>query len=288
MLQHSLGCVVCSAPTAQLFMKYNYPIDKCTRCGHAAVDGLRAEEHANTTYGDEYFFGGGAGYPNYLSQGDLVRDHGRAYASVLARHGAPGSCLDVGCAAGFVLQGLADAGWTGVGLDPNPRMVQHARDVLKLNAVVGTLESYESSEQFDLVSLIQVVGHFWNLRQAIGAGASHVKPGGLCLIEYWNRDSLPARLLGEHWHEYSPPSVLHWFGPSDLDLLMAQFGLVRVDAGKPKKYISGEHLKSLLAYKSRGVVGGSILAAMTKLVPGGLKVPYPAWDVAWSLYRKAS
>jgi hypothetical protein len=47
-----------------------------------------------------------------------------------------------------------------------------------------------------------------------------VPRGRAWIIETWNRDDWVARLLGRHWHEYSPPSVLHWFNPDGLRRLV--------------------------------------------------------------------
>jgi len=73
-------------------------------------------------YDDDYFQGGKAGYPDYLAEADLLRCHGRWYGRLLAKYMQPGRVLDIGAAAGFILQGFQDCGWKGNGVEPNQRM----------------------------------------------------------------------------------------------------------------------------------------------------------------------
>lgn len=132
---------------------------------------------------------------------------------------APGTVLDVGAAGGFVLQGLFDCGWRGRGLEPNAWMASHARDTLGIPVDIGCLESFHCDDRFQLLTMIQVIPHFANLSRALEAAASVTAAEGFWLVETWNRDSWTARCFGTHWHEYSPPSVLHWFSPEGLKQL---------------------------------------------------------------------
>ena len=100
---------------------------------------------------------------------------------------------------------------TGVGLEPNGAMTDFGREDLGLDMRQGTLESFDSSEKFDLVSMIQVVAHFYDPRAAFEKAAGLLDENGCLLIETWDRESVSARVFGKNWHEYSPPSVLHWF-----------------------------------------------------------------------------
>jgi hypothetical protein len=67
---------------------------------------------------------------------------------MLKRFTPPGSVLDVGAAAGFLLAGLRQIGWSGSGVEPNDRMAEHARSQLGLNVRTGTLESLPPYEQY--------------------------------------------------------------------------------------------------------------------------------------------
>ncbi len=150
-------------------------IADCTQCDHRFFAGALDADHVDHIYGDAYFFGGGDGYDDYLTERDLLWAQGRRYGALLAEHAAPGRLLDVGSAAGFISGGLAEAGWTVTGLEPNAAMVAHAVDRLGLDAVQGSLEEAPDLPPFDAVCLIQVVGHFHDLSRAMAQVARLTK-----------------------------------------------------------------------------------------------------------------
>jgi SAM-dependent methyltransferase len=235
-------------------------------------------------YGDDYFFGGGAGYADYLSEAALLRDRGVSYARLLRRFVSTGAVLDVGAAAGFVLEGFLSEGWAGRGIEPNARMCNAANERLGPLVDVGILESYESPQTYDLVAMIQVVAHFSDPRQALARAAELTRPGGFWLVETWNRESLAARVFGKWWHEYSPPSVLHWFSRSGLQRLAGSLGFSELAWGRPRRWISLGHARSLLEHKLRGRVLRHLLRPL-RLMPDSLRLPYPGDDLFWALFR---
>ncbi|MGQ9888939.1 MAG: class I SAM-dependent methyltransferase [Aggregatilineales bacterium] len=243
-------------------------------------------EHAQRVYDDSYFLGGGAGYPDYLGEAKLLIKHSERYGRLLSRYMQAGRVLDVGAAAGFIVKGLHNTGWVGMGIEPNARMADYGRSVLGVNGQTSTLEQLSADERFDLVSMIQVVAHFYDIRQAFKQAAAVTKPGGCWLIETWNKDSFVARALGPNWHEYSPPSVLHWFAPVTLKALAAQYGFAEIARGEPSKWLNGAHVKSLLAYKMTGSALQRPANALLRLLPDELPLPYPTFDLFWALYRK--
>jgi SAM-dependent methyltransferase len=286
MQHYSLDCPICQSFSRRLFQKEAFWIWRCRSCGHQFLDLETTAHHAAIVYGDDYFNGGGAGYPGYLGEADLICAHGRRYGQILNRYMKPGRMLDVGAAAGFVLQGLMQSGWQGAGIEPNHSMATYGRDCLKLDVRTGSFEQFQAQEQYDLVTMIQVIPHFWDLSQALKSAEKLTVPGGYWLIETWNRDSKLAKLFGESWHEYSPPSVLRWFAPEDLGLLAEQYGFEEVDRGRPQKWISGAHVKSLVGHKlsSMGVL--RYARPLLRLIPDRLRLPYPSEDLFWVLYRK--
>ena len=111
----------------------------------------------------------------------------------------------MGCAAGFILRGFKDSGWDVYGIEPNETMAGYGRIELNLNITTGSLETYQSFQQFDLVNLIQVIGHFYDIDTALIKLSGLVKQNGLVLVESWNMKSTIAKVMGKNWHEYSPP-----------------------------------------------------------------------------------
>lgn len=279
-------CQICDGPMRPLFLKDSYWILGCDECGHRSADLGDLSGHVERVYGDDYFTGGGAGYSDYLAEREILRCHGQRYGRLLRRYMQPGAVLDVGAAAGFVLQGLVDAGWRGRGVEPNPTMSEHARSRLGLSVETGSLESFQTGERFDLVAMIQVVAHFVDLRESLRSASGLTRPGGFWLIETWNRESSTARIFGRHWHEYSPPSVVHWLTPTTLRRLAARLGFREIARGRSAKWLNGAHAMSLLQYKLGDSLPGRCLAGAVRLLPRNLPLPYPGDDLFWMLLRK--
>ena len=194
--------------------------------------------------------------------------------------------LDVGCAAGYILKGFRECGWDGIGIEPNPKMADHARSILGTDVKNTTLEEFQSNKQFDLISMIQVVPHFNDVCKALQVASELTKPGGYWLVETWNRESLIARILGKHWHEYCPPSVLHWFSPNSLKRLAAQFGFQEVHRGRPAKKISMKHAKTVLEQAYGNPLINKTTKLIGRIIPERSTLPYPFDDIFWSLYQK--
>ena len=279
-------CPICHHASQVVFAAHGYGIRACGTCSHRFADIEVAANHTEQIYSDQYFQGGGAGYPDYLGEARILRNHGRWYGKRLAAYLPPGKMLDVGAAAGFVLQGFTDCGWQGHGIEPNPKMAAYARETLGLTVQAGALEDLQPNETYDLVSMIQVIAHFTDLRRALQVACDLTKPSGYWLIETWNKDSFAARAFGQNWHEYSPPSVLHWFSPTTLKALAAQYGLREIARGRPSKWINGGHAKSLLQYKLQGVPLGRQMGKLLNLLPEYLPLPYLADDLFWMLLQK--
>lgn len=285
--ERAILCPLCECLPVPVFRKSDYELMDCRVCGHrfCGFGAVAPESHVETHYGDRYFEGGGAGYADYIREGTLVRNHGRRYGKMLARKLGANAVLDVGSAAGFFLQGLTDAGWHGKGVEPNGKMAGFARHALSLDVFHGPFEAYRENRRFDLVTMIQVIAHFLNPLETVRQAALLLKPGGSLFVETWNRSSWTARLFGQKWHEYSPPTVLHWFDIKGLRTLGGKAGLSVQAHGRPVKWLDGAHAKSLLRHVLEGTPGALALP-LTRLLPDATPIPYPSEDLFWMLFRK--
>src|SRR3990172_3299595 len=112
-------CPICGGESRRLFQKHGYWIRECEACGHQFTEIEQREGHVDRIYGDHYFSGNPAGYPDYLAERELLVAHGRSYARLLRRYMKPGTVLDVGAAAGFILEGFEEWDWVCRGIEPN-------------------------------------------------------------------------------------------------------------------------------------------------------------------------
>ena len=269
-----------------LFKQKEYEILECKKCGHRFTEINDIDGHITKVYGDDYFFEGKAGYPNYLNEKDILYEYGIAYSKIISKYTSPGQLLDTGCAAGFILKGFEDSGWKGFGIEPNETMASYGRNQLNLNIKTGTLETYESSEKFDLINLIQAIGHLYDLDKAFLKIVDLLKDNGLVLVESWNMKSSIARLLGKNWHEYSPPSVVQWFSDRTLEDLFEFYGFKLISKGYPPKKINIEHALSLMDEKLFQFPFKKRLFSFSSKLLGKYNINYPPLDLKWYLFKK--
>lgn len=275
-----MKCPLCSSQSKFVFEINDFNLRDCISCSHRFAEIHADELHVSKTYDDSYFHGGGAGYSDYLIESEMLRKRGRMYAKKIAKFSQKkGKILDVGAAAGCILNGFIDEGWNGLGLEPNLKIASYGRQEYGLDIKQGSLEGFRTNEKFDLISMIQVVPHFYKQRKAFENATNLLAKNGLLLIETWNRESISAKVFGKYWHEYSPPSVLQWFSLKGLTVFLKDFGLEKIAHGRPTKKISGKHAKSLIKYR----IGNSFLL---NLIPDKINLPYPSEDLFWALYRK--
>ena len=286
MQKHCDDILTCKEKRTTCFEKNGYPIVECGQCGHRFIQLQNVGNHLDEVYSDDYFFAGKDGYPNYLDEKDMLYKYGTSYAKIVGRHMQPGHVLDAGCAAGFILKGFEDAGWKCHGIEPNQTMAAYGKEQLHLDITVGGLETFETAQKFDLINMIQVIGHFYNLDKALLNVSNLLKPQGHVLVESWNRNSRIARVMGKNWHEYSPPSVVHWFSDETIIELFRYYGFTLVQKGYPPKRINIKHALSLVDAKTPNFIFKKKIIKLLSNSVGRLNVKYPPVDLKWYLFKK--
>lgn len=275
-----MKCPLCNSQSKLTFTVKGFEILDCLACNHRFTNIRTDATHVEKVYDHSYFHEGGAGYSDYLLESDLLYERGKKYAKKIQKVIAQkGRVLDVGSAAGFILKGYVDEGWHGIGIEPNLEMAKYGCQELGLEIKQGAFENYKTPLKFDFISMIQVVSHFYEQKKAFENASKLLKKGGYLLIESWDRNSISAKIFGKKWHEYSPPSVLHWYSLKSLTNYLTKFGFERIEHGRPAKKISGRHIKSLLKYH----LGES---AILNIIPEKMKFRYPSEDLFWVIFRK--
>jgi 2-polyprenyl-3-methyl-5-hydroxy-6-metoxy-1,4-benzoquinol methylase len=276
----------CNEEKLLLFIKNGYHILDCHKCLRRFSVIRDSETHLSHVYSDDYFFEGKDGYPNYLGEKDILIKYGIYYGKIIGKFVQPGRVLDVGCAAGFILKGFESLGWDAYGIEPNATMATYGKTELNLNIHHGSLENYQSDVKFDLVTLIQVIGHFYDVDKSMENISHLLDQNGLVLVESWNMKSLIARILGKYWHEYSPPSVINWFSDKSLISLFRNYRFELVDSGFPAKRINLKHALSLIGENTPNMFFKKKLFDFLGKLIGRIVINYPPVDLKWYIFRK--
>lgn len=258
------ACPICAAPTVPEERFGPAPLFRCDACTFVQLAG----DVDPALYGDAYFASYAGG--DYLAEEPQRRHESRIRLDLLAQVApARGRLLEVGAAAGFLLDEARAAGWQGVGIEPNDAMAAHARDALGLDVRSGRLgEVPLEPASFDAACAFHVVEHLDAPLDALRAVHDALRPGGHVLVEVPNARSAAARRLGAAWQPLDLPYHVGHHGPRSLRTLLerAGFDVVRVDT-VPFALYAARNRAELLA---RGLVEALRARA---LLPAG---PHPS------------
>ena len=285
-----MKCPVCNFNYSRPFIKdeRGYLIVSCNNCKHVYLDFEPLPDHVSSVYSDDYFKGREDGYPDYIQLEPLLIRRGHYYSKIIGQFTGPGNMLDVGCGSGFIMKGFKDDGWEVKGIEPNINMAKYAKDKFDFDISETAFEQYQDQRTFDLITMIQVFAHFYDVRKCLKKASQFLKPNGLLLIETWNKNSLTAKVMGDAWHEYSPPSVTNWFTPPSLNMLVEQYNFKNLISKRTFKKIQLKHAKSLLSSKSEKSFIIRIIAKIVKFFPNETELIYPADDLFYMVFRKTS
>lgn len=167
---------------------------RCRRCGLEYVSPRPAAGDIVDAYsqGDD---------PAYVSQ---VEARQRTFDAALARieemQPGKGRLLDVGTAAGAFLAAARARGWEAEGCEPNRWMAEWG--ARQYGVVIRPGELFDQDyppETFDVVTLWDVIEHTPDPSRVVRRIGELLKPGGLVIINYPDRGSWIATLMGRRW-----------------------------------------------------------------------------------------
>ncbi len=238
----------------------------CTSCGLARLDPLPTSGEAEGVYGRGYFEGQvPGGYDDYVGDESLHRRNAQARLALIRRFwpSRPGALLDVGCALGFFLDEARADGWSASGVDVSPYAADWARRELNLDIRPEATSWIESGCRFDVVTFFQVLEHVARPDEMLDVVRESQRPGGLLVLETWNRASWIPRLSGRRWQQVNAPTVIHLFDRCTLRLLLARHGYEVQWTGRTTKLVRLEFALRLLE-RSVGRLVGSALRALER------------------------
>lgn len=273
-----MSCPNCTnSSVSPLFIKDGFQYITCHACGGAWLASPQAESEG--LYDFDYFVGSrNGGYLDYEADAPLHERNAERRLALIRRHysGHSGDMLDVGCATGFLLHHAKQRGWRTIGLDISSWARRRAAQRFGLD-VRADLRSC-TDESFDVVTAFQVLEHMPHPASALAEIYRCLRPGGLLVIETWDRQSWIARLFGRHWQQVTPPSVVHLFTRRSLVQSLTRQGFGAVAFHRVSKLVSLRFVASLLAQKHPRQLG--FLAALAQRSwLGTLAFPYSLGDL---------
>ena len=177
--------------------EYRRELFQCSLCRHFVsvhdMDGkeqsLYSGQYVDSTYGDavgmrrtfDRIIGLPAGRSDNQGRVRRVLDFAQAH---LPSNRQPWRVLDVGSGLCVFLHGMKGAGWRCTAVDPDARAVQHAREVVGVNAIRGDwMDIAPPADHFDLVTFNKVLEHVKDPVAMLGRAKDFLTPGGFVYVE---------------------------------------------------------------------------------------------------------
>ncbi len=229
------SCQLCGSDQAStLFTDPPYEVHRCTQCSFVYVSPRYCDETIHQVYDADYWNSGSPktkGYANYASEEPLyLKTFRRRRTFVENQCPSPARILDVGCAAGYFLRVMRDAGHTVFGVELSAPIAQKAIEHLGAErGFIGQLEQAPAEPfapgSFDLVTMWDVIEHVPDPHAMLQLCKRMLKPGGRILLETQNVDSRFAALLGRRWHHFKHEEHIYHFHPRTIRDLLHSGGL---------------------------------------------------------------
>jgi hypothetical protein len=222
--------------------KYQRNISKCDKCGHYLsmhdmdLTGLYDGDYVDALYQDDDKF-----LETFYRIRNLDKSESDNFARVdrvlgFAKKHLPGvkspKALDVGSGLCVFLDRLKDSGWDCTALDTDPRQVQHAKDIVGINAILGDFTETVELGQFHLIALNKVLEHVIDPVTMLNRCHGFLEAGGFVYLEV--PDGERAALDGKDREEFY---IDHWhmFIPESLEILTANAGFKIIEMKRLKE-----------------------------------------------------
>jgi 2-polyprenyl-3-methyl-5-hydroxy-6-metoxy-1,4-benzoquinol methylase len=138
---------------------------------------------------------------------------------------ARGNLLEVGSGLGFLLHFFKEDGWATTGVEPDPLCCQHARAILGLDIIAGTLQNAKcAADSYDVALMMHVIEHVSDPRQTLSELFQMLRPGGVLVVETPRYDSLAFKLLGHRERSVSCEGHVYFFTTSTMERIAQKVG----------------------------------------------------------------
>jgi 2-polyprenyl-3-methyl-5-hydroxy-6-metoxy-1,4-benzoquinol methylase len=183
----------------------------CHNCGLGMRYPRSERSELSQIYEDNYFSGNttDTGYYDYSSEKKWRIKKAENYLSQLEKilkiNPQKTSVLDVGSGFGYFLVPLKKRGYSFLGIELSSDAVGIANKKFKTKTIKGELinlykEKKLKKNSFDLITLWDVLEHFYDFNEELYIINKLLKPGRFVALRTNNIDSIEYKILGKHFH----------------------------------------------------------------------------------------
>lgn len=260
-------CPICSNVEFSSFLEVKdhmitqeiFNIVSCNKCGFHFTNPIPELDSIGHYYKGEAYVSHSSskkGFINWLY--NVVRRRTLKQKVSWLRSNSEGNrLLDLGCGTGHFLRAAIDAGYQGVGIEPD----QDARKFAQSENNITPLPQSElyrlEKGSIDVVSMWHVLEHVYDLQKDVEVLSQLLSDKGTFFIAVPNMNSFDAQKYNSSWAAYDVPRHLYHFKETDIINLFGRFGF-ELTKVVPMKFDA--YYVSMLSEK---YIGGSMLKAIT-------------------------
>lgn len=182
--------------------------------------------------------------------------------------------LDLGCGDGLAMEVASEFGYSSVGIDIDPEIVEQARGRGIGEVHCHSLEQLASLKEntigsFDAITLFDILDHVGNPRAVIQFSHRHLRSGGFLYVEVTDIESFYARVTGRYCIHRVPYEHLSYFSRKTLERLLEECGFTPMGFKSVTRRVSFDYLQMTLGAADHWVAKS--IRSVGSLLPTGLK-----------------
>ena len=277
-------CPLCGS-NSNLQQQWGSRLIRCPECRLVYVDQLPSLDELKHMYAED-FFKGDASYADYVGEKASLQHNFQARIRALKALQPSGKLYEAGCAHGFFLE-LARKYWDVRGSDISAEAIAYARDVLKLDVVVGDFETNPPEPSaYDVVVMWDTIEHLYDPFLALAKSAAALKPGGILGLTTGDIDRLLPQVQRRSWRLIHP-THLYYFSAQSITRALHAAGLEVISIEYVGNARTLRQMAQILTFgQTRKSWRHDLLRQIERLPFMGLYIPVNLFDIMFVIARK--
>lgn len=220
------------------------------------------------------------GYPDYFEWDKTYKRTAKLRLDRLKRFKAPpGRLLEIGTATGSFLDAARSLGFSVRGLDLSAKFAEVARKNYSLDIDVNYIEEHPlPAAHYDVICSFGGIACWRDPLRALANIHQALKPDGIFVLNYFNVDSLPGKVLGDRHFEYNHASLVV-FSQATMRRCLEQTQFEIVYSQNERQFASLSRIAGYLRQKR-------ILKLLSALGLADLTIPLIVPGTIFSICRK--
>lgn len=267
-MNNILECPICNKTSFNHFLetkdhmitKELFSVVSCVSCGFHFTNSIPERDNIGDYYKSEVYVSHSSSKKGFINRlYNRVRKRTLQQKVNWINENANGrNLLDLGCGTGHFLRAAIDAGFNGIGVEPDDDARSFAQSENNISPLTQ-VELYNLEKgSFDVITMWHVLEHVYDLKKDVETLTQLLTEKGTIFIAVPNMNAYDARKYRSFWAAYDVPRHLYHFQENDIRNLFGQFDfeLTKVLPMKfdsyyvsllSEKYLGGSFFKALLS-----------------------------------------